>query len=484
MSGVLRAKRVIKETPLPVRLCIVGRTLQAMKNGRIPPGTVPAIANEYGVSRQTIYRLHKKAVTSMANGCLDVSTARKKRCGRKAKYDPLVLQQDLENIPYSDRTTVRDAARALGIPHSSFHYQMKTQEFAKRHTNCLKPHLTEANKIARFEFAKNLVLNVKEGDIDPMMDVCHIDEKVFVITRKRQSFYVSPFEDVPERAVQNAQHPIQVMFVMVWARPRHCPITGDFFNGKIGAWAFVIQEPAKRNSKNRPKGTMETKSIKVTRAIYRDYLVNKVLPAIRQKWPLSFFPDTINGRDKSRTIWIQQDNCRVHVKPDDAEFVTAATRGGYDIRIRQQPANSPDLNVCDLGLFRAVDAIQLKIPKTTMSGLIEAIHAAYLQLEASKIHQCFLTLQSVISEVIVHEGGNHYMVPHINKSRLLKNDRLPENVKLTYLARYKLKKGHHSMPLFGPDDSDMDSSDEESVVAMESVSDPADNNDVAIPRIV
>ena len=39
-------------------------------------------------------------------------------------------------------------------------------------------------------------------------------------------------------------------------------INGDvFFDGKIGIWSFITQELAKRSSKNKKRGELETKPI-------------------------------------------------------------------------------------------------------------------------------------------------------------------------------------------------------------------------------
>ncbi len=454
------------------RISIAGKLLQSSKNGRILRGTVPAIVHEYGISRSTVYRINRKAVSSLANGKLDVSCARKKRCGKKAKHDTMALQEALEKVPFSERTTVCDAARSIGLPLSSFHYQVSVQELAQRHTNCLKPILTAENKAARFEYAKGFVLDVLDGIIDPFYDVVHVDEKMFVITRKRQNYYVTPFEEVPERAVKNSQYPIQVMFVVAYARPRYYPITDTWFTGKIGCWPLVTQVEAKRNSKNRPAGTMETKTIIVTKEVYREFLITKIIPAIRQKWPLSYFDDP--HLDRSKTIWIQQDNARVHVNPNDKAVVVAGKRGGWDIRVKNQPANSPDLNVCDLGLFHSLDALQMKKAKTTIDGLIVAVTSSFAEMEMSSIHRCFLTLQRCVSDIIMVDGGNSYRVPHMHKSRRLRANELSENAGLTYLARMRLRQGEAAyapVKLFGPDDSDLNTSDDESIVHLEKTND-------------
>lgn len=80
----------------------------------------------------------------------------------------------------------------------------------------------------------------------------------------------------------------------------------------------------------------------VTRDTSRAFLITKVLPAIVSHWP---------PRLRGQTIWIQQDNARTHVALDDQEFPTAVSQTGLDIRLMNQPPNSSDMNVLDLGFF-------------------------------------------------------------------------------------------------------------------------------------
>jgi hypothetical protein len=93
-------------------------------------------------------------------------------------------------------------------------------------------------------------------------------------------------------------------------------------------------------------------------------MINKVLPAIREKWP---------REDLGRPIFIQQDNAPSHLKLDDPEFCAAAKLGGFDIRLICQPPNSPDFNILDLGFFRAIQAIQYKKEAKTIEALVLAV---------------------------------------------------------------------------------------------------------------
>ncbi|GAA0167310.1 hypothetical protein LIER_22271 [Lithospermum erythrorhizon] len=103
-------------------------------------------------------------------------------------------------------------------------------------------------------------------------------------------------------------------------------MAGDcIFDGKIEMFA-------KRSSNNRPVGILETKPIlSVTKDITRSWLIDKVLPAIREKWPES---------SRNSPIFIQQDNAKSHIDPSDLQFLEASKLDGFDIRLRCQPPNS------------------------------------------------------------------------------------------------------------------------------------------------
>jgi hypothetical protein len=79
-----------------------------------------------------------------------------------------------------------------------------------------------------------------------------------------------------------------------------------------------------------------------------DFLINKVLPAIKAKWP---------AEERHIPIFIQRDNARTHIAVNDPAFVAAAQADGWDIRLTCQPLNSPDLNVLDLGFFCSYPSI-------------------------------------------------------------------------------------------------------------------------------
>lgn len=101
-----------------------------------------------------------------------------------------------------------------------------------------------------------------------------------------------------------------------------------------------------KDSVNRAAGTMETKvRTSVGKNKIREYFIGKLLTVIRSKWPIE---------DANKLIIVQQDNARTYFDPNDPEFCEAARKDDFDIRLMYQPANSPDVNILDLGLFAAI----------------------------------------------------------------------------------------------------------------------------------
>ena len=90
----------------------------------------------------------------------------------------------------------------------------------------------------------------------------------------------------------------------------------------MGAGEAVIEEACKRNA------CMEESNI--VWDVYWEYLIQKLLPAIKQKWP------TNNGR-----IRLQQDGTKSHILDDDEVFKEAVDDIGLNLTVYTQSPNSP-----------------------------------------------------------------------------------------------------------------------------------------------
>nr|CCA22684.1 hypothetical protein OsJ_02110 [Albugo laibachii Nc14] len=272
-----------------------------------------------------------------------VSQGKKKgRAGRKG-YDKAALLASIQTLSPSKRTKIRTLATAVGVSVDVVQRLLKANAIV-RHTNTIMPSLTDANKTDRVRFAVSHV-NPETLVYDSMHDVVHIDEKWLNEDVDKRIYYLLSGEQPPERRRKSKRFIGKTMFLAAVARPWKC-----MFDGKIGLWPFVEEYVAKRNSKNRQKGTILTVNIEVVnRDVYRQFLIDCVISAIKMKWP---------ARDRHNTIYIQQDNTKPHVFPDDEAIVAAGQKNGWDIRLRFQPPNSPDCNVLDLGYIRAIQSLQ------------------------------------------------------------------------------------------------------------------------------
>ncbi|KAH9074408.1 hypothetical protein Ae201684P_022215 [Aphanomyces euteiches] len=187
------------------------------------------------------------------------------------------------------------------------------------------------------------------------------------------------------------------MFLCAVARPRYDESTGRWFDSKIGISSFVETVPADRTSRNRPAGTIETKSVAVTKAVYREYVINKVLPAVRSKWPVSM---------RKMPIFLQHDNASAH--------------GVFDEAFQAQ---------CNVSAFACSFSLQITLQfekeATNIDEMLRAVDEAFLEVDITTLENVFLTLQSVMISVLEVRGYNNYKMPHLGKAKQRRVGQLP-----------------------------------------------------------
>ncbi len=261
--------------------------------------------------------------------------------------------------------------------------------------------------MARIEFVLDEV--EENGFFGDMYDRVHVDEKWFYLTTDGKRYYLSREEPAPHRTCQHKSHIPKVMFLCAVARSQFDANGNCIFDGKIGIWPFAVQVAAQRNSHNRQAGTLEWKCVNVNKDAYRQMIVQKVVPAIAEKWPAA---------RRNRPIRIQQDNATSHISSTDPLFVAAVAQTGLDISLYCQPSNSPDTNVLDLVFFRAIQSLQYQMSPRTTSELINHVNEAWNLMQPTKLNDIFLTLQACLNEILKDGGGNAYSVPHLAKRRI------------------------------------------------------------------
>ena len=66
-------------------------------------------------------------------------------------------------------------------------------------------------------------------------------------------------------------------------------------------------------------------------------------------------------------------------------FKEAATLDGFSFHLVQQPHNSPDMNVLDLGSFRSIQALQHQKSAYNYAQLLKVVNAAFESLQPNAL---------------------------------------------------------------------------------------------------
>ena len=199
-------------------------------------------------------------------------------------------------------------------------------------------------------------------------DYIHVDEKLFYVKPVSQSYYLAPNEAVPIRKAKSKRYIEKVMFLSAVARPIYDPRSKTWFDGKLGIFAFVAQVAAQRSSENRAAGTMETKGVSVTGNAYKTMMIEKLLPEIAGRFPLS-----------QNKIIIQEDgasshNCAGAIK--NAAFRNHA----LNIEVIHQPSQSPQFNALDCGIFNLLQKKVYKLHPHNIDELIAAVQLSSMMI--------------------------------------------------------------------------------------------------------
>ncbi|XP_057793293.1 uncharacterized protein LOC131009910 [Salvia miltiorrhiza] len=364
------------------------------------------------------------------------------------------MQVDVEkikNLSVLQRSSMRVMSTNLGVSKSLIHKWVKEKKL-KPHTNAIKPFLTPQNRLSRLKWSLNQLSSISEDGFikfQTMYNTIHIDEKWFYRTKTNDRYYLLPDEGEPYRTCKSKRYIEKIMFMCAVARPIFGLDGRCIFDGKFGIFPFTTMEAAQRNSKNRMKGTMEVKPITaVTKEVMKCFKRGQLLlflfitvcyqkllkfhhlaifitfwqmiPNFKAKWPV--------GANKH--IYIQQDNAKPHIKPNDPDFLAVANTDGFKFQLVCQPANSPDTNVNDLGFFRAIQTLKDQKPAGNVEELLKNVKDAYDEYPPEKLNHVFITLQSCYHEIIKARGGNDYKIPHMNKERLSRLGLLPDCIQV------------------------------------------------------
>ena len=402
----------------------LGLLLSWLKDGVLPWGSLTIVADEIGVACSTISRLWQQACRARKQSLIITPeiASRNNSCTNCLKYSHAEFRQGLKEIPQRHHKTYHSTAKAMGVTLSTVQRMLLHQDVCCIHTSSLKPMLTEENKMSRMELALSFIDKNNTSKFKNMEDLIHIDEKWFYLMKDGQRFIIAADEAEPYRHVQHKLFLMKTMFLCAVARPRYNTNKNAWFDGKIVIWPIGKWEPAKRSSKKRTKGMPVWKNECITQDVYREYLIQKFLLAVKERWPMH------NGR-----IRLQQDGAKSHILEDNVEFKEAVDEIGLNLTVFTQSPNSPDTNILNLGFFRAIQSFNDDCPANE-EELIKSVEKAYGEYPLCKLNYVWLTLQSCLNMIIENDGGNDYKILHMGKESMDRRGLLPGVLDITPAA--------------------------------------------------
>jgi hypothetical protein len=452
-EDVVEHDALYRATTFADRYAIFMTCKATMVEGRVKSGIQIKLAELLGISRVTVSRqwtsMNFKLAPLLVNQDEECHAAiihenshflfgdgKSDRRKNKYKYNREELSEAIKLVPVKSRRSVKKLGMQVGMAKTTLHYYIHPRNkdevpLIKRHVSKLHPTLTEKNKLERYLFAVGQLNNATAHLVRPkfldQMDRVHIDEKWFHMCQDGEGYLLVAGEEPPVRYTKHKSYIGKVMFLCAQARPRWDHHSNTQWDGKIGIWPIGKYTLAQRNSVNRPAGTTEWTNENVDHELYRDLLVDYVLPEIMNKWPVG------QWNNPAFRIRIQQDGAGGHTDHDDPYLTQAIEDLGLTdkVSIYTQPPNSPDLNICDLGLFNALQAEYYDTSPMNEVELIKLVEETYKNYCYLKINRLFVTLQTVFNGIIEANGGNDYTLAHMNKDRLEREGTLPVCVPLT-----------------------------------------------------
>jgi hypothetical protein len=273
----------------------------------------------------------------------------------------------------------------------------------------VKPTLTEKHRKERLLFVLN-----KVDTTDPMNllyknheDIVSIDEKWFRSDPLRKTLkYLPDHARHPNNTVQHKSHIPQLMITAAISEPTAT------FDGKVGLIYHGDEVAAERNSRRRPRGTLEIKAKNVDCEEFFDGQT-RVDEDISKTGILD---QIIRNKVPDQFTYIQMDNAPSHVGRHTKELLNEfCDFNNLMIEYTTQPAQSPDFHICDLALFNSlqkrVDRIKDQADKT-LDMLWNVTKEVFDSYPKETIQICYGHLYANYNECLKHDGDNRHKNPH------------------------------------------------------------------------
>lgn len=369
---------------------------------RVPKGSLDPICKRYGVGPEYPSKLWK-TVRSQIDDTQEVDLSNNKRSGRPSLLTPTkaaaLRKVNKQNRSFTLRQ-VSDQLKDIGLEYGAEtvrRWFMK--EGAVKVARRIKPSLSPAQKKRRIDFICDQV-DETTGEFLDQGNVIHLDESWFFLLRDKEKVRIFPGEEIPGAPrVQHKSHLPKIMVIVANARPD----PSHDFDGKIGIWRICVMKTAERSSKGRKRGEEYEFDCTIDAEWYKTWYIDELLPAIKRKMPWQ----------RSKRVVVQQDGASPHTGKNNPEILNSAGMGrGWLVELVTQPAQSPDLNINDLGFFASLKARVWGMNASSVDELVECIFQQYEEYDGDTLERVWQSLFNVYNQTLRKLGDNDFSVEH------------------------------------------------------------------------
>ena len=156
---------------------------------------------------------------------------------------------------------------------------------------------------------------------------------------------------------------------------------------------------------------------------------------------------------RDRRVVVQQDGASSHTGKNNPEILNSAGMGrGWMVELVTQPAQSPDLNVNDLGFFASLKSRVWGINASSIDELVETIFQQYEEYDSATLERVWQSVFKVYNQTPRKMGDNDFSVEHTGVTARQKAGTLERVVKYDQEAFTKASDYLAAPPSDGEDD--------------------------------
>ena len=197
------------------------------------------MAKKYDIHWKTVSRIWAIVKNQQNEGATLDATS--KKFGRITNTIIPFDERRFQALEKSKKTSQKAVANAMGVSQSTV-WRWKKKKHIRKHTNAIKPLLTDTNKNDRLFFCISSCIYDEQTNafkFSDMSNIVHIDKNLFYLTRTQQTYYLTPGEPEPHKEIQSKRFVPNIMFMCAVPKPMYSSEGELIFNGNIGIFPFT-----------------------------------------------------------------------------------------------------------------------------------------------------------------------------------------------------------------------------------------------------